>query len=236
MLWRLKLIFKDSFLNLSLLQKIEIYLIPPLLIVLIYININSTENENIITKESMNKKEISKYKQKINELKKKKQKDKVTQVQILKQYELLSTKLAVNITNISFQSKLLNIEFYSNYYNCMSFLKALEKMNKIISLIFKYENNKLYISSTFQSNNYNNIDINNYESDNNIANPFIIIKDKNTTNCISKAIIGEYVILGGSWYKVGDNYNKYKIYKIYNDYIELKDGEKITRLEIFNAK
>ncbi|MCK5294508.1 MAG: hypothetical protein KAJ49_07650 [Arcobacteraceae bacterium] len=227
--------FKYYFLNLSLFQKIEFYLIPLFIVIFVYLNIGDIVVEKNIKNEDIIVKEIESYQLKIKELNSVNKTKNTDQIQILKQYELLAQNLTINITNINFQTNNLYIEFNGKYLNSIGFLNIVEKMNKISFLNFSYENSILCIKAVFDSRDFNNINFDNIQTDNSVANPFIKIKDKNSTtiDSISKAIIGEYVILNGVWYKVGDNYQKYTIYKIYDNYIELKYGDKITKMEIF---
>ena len=226
--------FKYYYLNLSLFQKIEFYLIPLFILIFLYLNFDNTSVELSTKNEQIILQEIKKYKLKIKNTDKEHKIIKFNQIQILKQYELLSQKVDVDIINISFQGDNLYIDFSGKFINSINYLYISEKMNKIISVSFRYEKSKLYIKSIFNSKDFNNIDMENLNMVQNIANPFIKIKDKNSTRSSSKAIVGDYVIFDDIWYKAGDSYQKYIIYKIYDNYIELKYGEKIIKMEIFD--
>lgn len=223
--------FRLYYLNLSSLQKIELYLIPLFIIIFLYFNIEDKEIVENQNDRYIIEKEIKLYQQKIKDFKK--ENIPVTQIEILKQYESLSQYLKIDIIDINFNKNILKIECTGKYINSINFLSLVEKMNKILSFNCEYKENKLFINGLFDISRFTKIDIENIILDKNIANPFSTLKDKNITIDTSLAIIGDYVLIEGDWYKVGGKYRRYTIKKIYNDYIELEFGSEIKKMEIF---
>jgi hypothetical protein len=179
-------------------------------------------------------KEIRKYKTYINNAKNKK--EKINQVNILKIFELLSENLKINIQTYKFDKQNMDIKFQAKYKNAMNFLELLEKMAYINTLNMYYTKSILHVELSLDIKVSKNIDLSNITFEKNIANAFILSKEKNTTKIISKAIIGDNLILNDRWYKVGDRYKQYIIKKIAINFIELEYKNKIIKMEIFDGK
>ena len=179
--------------------------------------------------------QIQKYKSQITDIKNTENK-KIKQINILKIFELLSQNLNIKIQSFKFDQNILKINFNAKFKNCINFINVIEKMAAINSCIFEYEKSILYVDLILDIKKSKNIDIRNIGFEQNIANPFIFTKDKDKNAIISRAIIGEYLILNNKWYKVGDKYKKYIIKKIAINYIELQYKDKIIKMEIFDDK
>ena len=232
LVWILKLNFNDKFINLSKLQKIELYLLPILLIFLIYINIPTKKAPN--QNNHIKKQQIKIYQKKIKQLKDKK--IKYTKLQILQRYESLANKYNIEIKNINFTNKYTKLTFQGEYLNSITFFKILERLNDIISFDLTYTDHILTINTLIKTQTFQNLNIQT-TIDTNIANPFIKIGfEQNNTDIPSKAIIGNWVILDNHWYKLHDRYKKYIIKKIAKDYILLGFGTKTIKMEIFNEQ
>jgi len=221
---------KYKFNNLSFIQKIELYLIPLFIILFVFNNLptNSVSNNTNL--------EIRNYKNKIQHINHNKHYKKID---ILNQLEQIAHKLNINIIKIHFPNKFISITINGSTINQINFLYFSEKVLAINSYQFYYEQNTLNLIINFISDTFKPLDNINLIETIKIANNFTTLnRDFNTTFTSSKsqAIFGNFVLLDGQWYKKGDKYKKYIIYKIYNNYIELKEANKITKMELFNDK
>ncbi len=214
--------FKYYYNTLNLKQKIQLYLIPLLIGVFVYFNIpkSAISNTKIIPTKSI-----------------KIIKTKPNQLEILKILQTLEKQLDIQIFNYTFQNDKLKLQLETKYIKGIKFLYLIETISIIENLNLYYKNHMLYLSMilnfipTTKKQNFDTIHL-----DTNIANSFILSKEIVNNTLKSKAIIGDYLILNGKWYKVGDKYKQYTITKIEQKYIELKYKNSITTMEIFDEQ
>jgi hypothetical protein len=151
------------------------------------------------------------------------------QVVLSKLYEKVSKKFKVKIVYMKFHDKSVDLKTVGKFRDTMNYLIYLEKINKIIKLNLKYDNDLLFSSINLNLKKSKKLTRNIIYSAQNIKNPFI---EDITTNINSKAIIGNFVILDGIWYEKGDKYEKYTISDINKYSIKLvyKDEKKTIRI------
>jgi hypothetical protein len=224
--------FKYKFINLSLKDKILLYLLPILLLLFTYLNIDNSLPEKDI-KNTKIKVQIKKEQTKIKNLKTKQKK--FTKLDILKSYEKLAKSLEIDISNIEFTKNYIELDFQGEYKNTINFFYTIDRINNIVSFSLEYKDGKLFIKSLLKSKIFNDINSLSIAYENDIANPFVKLSiSKDNIYSKSKAIIGDWVMLDNDWYTIGDKYKKYIIKKIYKDYILLGFGTKTIKMEIFN--
>ena len=198
-------IYFDSF---SLKEKILLYLIP-LMIIALYLIYNPKKQIIIDNK--------------INNTK--------SQLEIIKYFEKRIKSNKINLESMNFTNNKLNLKIYSNINKIIKFINITYLEYEILSYHITESNKIIYLDISFYiSNNsyYKQRKIKKY----NLKNPFVKIKSRNTK--LTKAIIGEFVLIDNKWYKKGDSYKNKIINNIYKDKIELKQNNKISILRIFD--
>lgn len=209
----MKLKAKLYFENLALKQKIYLYMIPILIVLVYFINIpnksiyNNTKNK-VQHKKSKNQLEIIEYFEKI----------------------VKTNKLILN--SISFNNS-TDIRVNGNVNSIVKFINITNVEYKILSYTISLKNKKIYLDIKYDKNKVVYIKqkkINKYD----LKNPFI--KERKTKKKLSLAIIGQNVLINDKWYKQGDMYKNKRIIKIYKNKIELRDKDKISIIKIFDEK
>ena len=204
---------KLYFENLALKQKIYLYMIPILIVLVYFINVpnksiyNNTKNK-VQHKKSKNQLEIIEYFEKI----------------------VKTNKLILN--SISFNNS-TDIRVNGNVNSIVKFINITNVEYKILSYTISLKNKKIYLDIKYDKNKVVYIKqkkINKYD----LKNPFI--KERKTKKKLSLAIIGQNVLINDKWYKQGDMYKNKRIIKIYKNKIELRDKDKISIIKIFDEK
>ena len=201
-------IYFDSFTSR---EKIILYIIPIMIIVLYFMYkpkiIQKDYNNNIYNTNTKSQLEVINYFQKIIKLNK------------------------IDLISIGFNNNIINIKINSNINKIVKFINTTYLEYEIISYNISDKNKKIYLDITYNSTKqvyYEKRNISKYK----LRNPFIKIKSKN--NKLSKAIIGEYVLINNKWYKKGDKYKNKIITNIFKNEIELKNKNNISILKVFD--
>ena len=201
-------IYFDSFTNR---EKIILYIIPIMIIVLYFMykpkTIQKDYYNNIYNVNTKSQLEVINYFQKIIKLNK------------------------IDLISIAFNNNIINIKINSNINKIVKFINTTYLEYEIISYNISNKNKNIYLDITYNSTKqvyYEKNNISKYK----LKNPFIKIKSKNSK--LSKAIIGEYVLINNKWYKKGDNYKNKIITNIFKNEIELKDKNNISILKVFD--
>ena len=190
--------------NLDLKEKILLYILPLLLIY--FININYTKETNTYTKN-------------IN--------IKYNQVDILKYYDKNLEKLKIKKEKLYFIDNTIHLILYSKFNNLIKFINY--SKHKIIKYNFYKQNKRLYLDISLNTKQLITVNTNKYKY---FKDPFKLKKNKKRK--ISKAIIGQYVLLNKKWYKLNDTYKNSKIIQINKFSIVLKNKNKTFTMDIFD--
>jgi len=203
----------------------------PLILFLIFYTINTYIIQN---KHNNMAKQINIYKKSIIMLKNKHHK--INNIKIIKYIEQLATAFNITILNINIVNSSFNIQFQGKYKDVIQFLVNIENNMQITFLdICTTTESKTKIDGIFKiystklSQKFINI--------NNIPNPFhkkrtfqYINNDTITLKLI--AIFNKDVCINDKWYSSGDTIGKYKLEKIFKDYVILTYKKKTTILRI----
>ena len=222
--------FKLFFNNLSPIQQLQMYLMP--LLILVFVSINYKDIK-VLKKEENNhiNNEIKTYKNKLQVLKQKK-KSSLSKRGTINLYETIAKKLKINILNLEISKNLLTLQYKGKYKNSILYLKAIDKISKIKLFEIIYEDKFIIVNIQINIKYNTNINLDKKEQKENISNPFKGIKTTKVSK--AKAIIDNFVMLEGKWYKLNDKYKKATIIKITKNYIVLKNKDKTTILKVFN--
>ncbi|MGJ0366451.1 hypothetical protein [Aliarcobacter cryaerophilus] len=223
--------FKNSFENSSLKTKIELYLLPILLLFLLYVlfyNEKIEENQNVQNNELLNI-ENKKFTDSILELSNKIE-------DIAKSENLIIQKTQSSKEQIIIQLKgkrdyLLN--FLQKVEEINSFTKidflSLKKFEKEIYLIdIRVDVSKYYLKNKKVKDiiNIEQEDINETKEDE--YKEEIIVRPDFKIN----AIVGNNTFINGTWFELNDEVLGYKIETIASDYVILKNNKDIIKLEV----
>lgn len=228
----------NKFINLSLKTKIEFYLLPLLLLYLIYYSFQNLINSE--TDEIKNSVNISQFENK---------KFDGSFLELFNQIEKNAKDLNIQVKSLNNKKNIIDLKVYSKIIDIPRLIKRIENLNNFtnISSINIYDKNDLdfyLIDFTIDLNKYylkrieKEEDIKATEthekSDENKEIKISIIEEKITYEL--KAIIADYVLINDIWIKKNENLNNFKLIEINKDYVLLQNDEKILKLELANEE
>lgn len=223
--------FKNSFENSSLKTKIELYLLPILLLFLLYVlfyNEKIEENQNVQNSELLNI-ENKKFTDSILELSNKIE-------DIAKSENLIIQKTQSSKEQIIIQLK-------GKRDDLLKFLEKVEEINsftKIDFLSLKKFENEIYLIDV-------RVDVSKYYLKNKKVKDIINIEqeeinetkeDEHKEEIVVRpdfkinAIVGNNTFINDSWFELNDEVLGYKIETIASDYVILKNNKDIIKLEV----
>ena len=223
--------FKNSFENSSLKTKIELYLLPILLLFLFYVlfyNEKIEENQNVQNSELLNI-ENKKFTDSILELS-----NKIEDI-------AKSENLIIQKTQSSKEQIIIQLKGKRDYL--LNFLQKVEEINSFTKIDFlslkKFENDiylidvRVDVSKYYLKNkkvkdiiNIEQEEINGTKEDE--YKEEIIVRPDFKIN----AIVGNNTFINGSWFELNDEVLGYKIETIASDYVILKNNKDIIKLEV----
>ncbi|WNL28719.1 hypothetical protein QUR76_03110 [Arcobacter cryaerophilus gv. pseudocryaerophilus] len=223
--------FKNSFENSSLKTKIELYLLPILLLFFCYVlfyNEKIEENQNVQNSELLNI-ENKKFTDSILELS-----NKIEDI-------AKSENLIIQKTQISKEQIIIQLKGKRDYL--LNFLEKVEEINRFTKIDFlslkKFENEIYLIDVT--------VDVSKYYLKNKKVKDIINIEqeeinqtkeDEHKEEIIVRpdfkinAIVGNNTFINDSWFELNDEVLGYKIETIANDYVILQNNKDIIKLEV----
>ena len=228
----------NKFINLSLKTKIEFYLLPLLLLYLIYYSFQNLINSE--TDEIKNSVNISQFENK---------KFDGSFLELFNQIEKNAKDLNIQVKSLNNKKNIIDLKVYSKIIDIPRLIKRIENLNNFtnISSINIYDKNDLdfyLIDFTIDLNKYylkrieKDEDIKATEtqekSDEIKEIKIPIIEEKITYEL--KAIIADYVLINDIWIKKNENLNDFKLIEINKDYVLLQNDEKILKLELANEE
>lgn len=223
--------FKNSFENSSLKTKIELYLLPILLLFLFYVlfyNEKIEENQNVQNSELLNI-ENKKFTDSILELS-----NKIEDI-------AKSENLIIQKTQSSKEQIIIQLKGKRDYL--LNFLQKVEEINsftKIDFLSLKKFEKEIYLIDV-------RVDVSKYYLKNKKVKDIINIEqeeingtkeDEHKEEIIVRpdfkinAIVGNNTFINGSWFELNDEVLGYKIETIASDYVILKNNKDIIKLEV----
>ena len=223
--------FKNSFENSSLKTKIELYLLPILLLFLFYVlfyNEKIEENQNVQNSELLNI-ENKKFTDSILELS-----NKIEDI-------AKSENLIIQKTQSSKEQIIIQLKGKRDYL--LKFLEKVEEINsftKIDFLSLKKFENEIYLIDV-------RVDVSKYYLKNKKVKDIINIEqeeingtkeDEHKEEIIVRpdfkinAIVGNNTFINDSWFELNDEVLGYKIETIASDYVILKKNKDIIKLEV----
>ena len=218
--------FKNSFENSSLKTKIELYLLPILLLFLLYVlfyNEKIEENQNVQNSELLNI-ENKKFTDSILELS-----NKIEDI-------AKSENLIIQKTQSSKEQIIIQLKGKRDYL--LNFLQKVEEINsftKIDFLSLKKFGNEIYLIDV-------RVDVSKYYLKNKKAKDIINIEQENINETKEEivvrpdfkinAIVGNNTFINDSWFELNDEVLGYKIETIASDYVILKNNKDIIKLEV----
>lgn len=223
--------FKNSFENSSLKTKIELYLLPILLLFLLYVlfyNEKIEENQNVQNSELLNI-ENKKFTDSILELSNK--------------IEDIAKSENLIIQKTQSQKEHIIVQLRGKRDDLLRFLEKVEEINsftKIDFLSLKKFENEIYLIDI-------RVDVSKYYLKNKKVKDIINIEqeeingtkeDEHKEEIIVRpdfkinAIVGNNTFINGTWFELNDEVLGYKIETIASDYVILKNNKDIIKLEV----
>ena len=223
--------FKNSFENSSLKTKIELYLLPILLLFLLYVlfyNEKIEENQNVQNSELLNI-ENKKFTDSILELS-----NKIEDI-------AKSENLIIQKTQSSKEQIIIQLKGKRDYL--LKFLEKVEEINsftKIDFLSLKKFENEIYLIDV-------RVDVSKYYLKNKKVKDIINIEQEEINGTKEdeykeeiivrpdfkiNAIVGNNTFINGTWFELNDEVLGYKIETIASDYVILKNNKDIIKLEV----
>ena len=223
--------FKNSFENSSLKTKIELYLLPILLLFLFYVlfyNEKIEENQNVQNSELLNI-ENKKFTDSILELS-----NKIEDI-------AKSENLIIQKTQSSKEQIIIQLKGKRDYL--LNFLQKVEEINsftKIDFLSLKKFENEIYLIDV-------RVDVSKYYLKNKKVKDIINIEQEEINGAKDdeykeeiivrpdfkiNAIVGNNTFINGTWFELNDEVLGYKIETIASDYVILKNNKDIIKLEV----
>ncbi|MCT7517083.1 hypothetical protein [Aliarcobacter cryaerophilus] len=223
--------FKNSFENSSLKTKIELYILPILLLFLFYVlfyNEKIEENQNVQNSELLNI-ENKKFTDSILELS-----NKIEDI-------AKSENLIIQKTQSSKEQIIIQLKGKRDYL--LNFLQKVEEINsftKIDFLSLKKFEKEIYLIDV-------RVDVSKYYLKNKKVKDIISIEqeeingtkeDEHKEEIIVRpdfkinAIVGNNTFINGTWFELNDEVLGYKIETIASDYVILKNNKDIIKLEV----
>ena len=223
--------FKNSFENSSLKTKIELYLLPILLLFLLYVlfyNEKIEENQNVQNSELLNI-ENKKFTDSILELSNKIEDIAKSENLIIQKTQSSKEQIIIQLKGkrdylLNFLQKVKEI----NSFTKIDFL-SLKKFEKEIYLIdVRVDVSKYYLKNKKVKDiiNIEQEEINGTKEDEHKEE--IIVRPDFKIN----AIVGNNTFINGSWFELNDEVLGYKIETIASDYVILKNNKDIIKLEV----
>ena len=223
--------FKNSFENSSLKTKIELYLLPILLLFLFYVlfyNEKIEENQNVQNSELLNI-ENKKFTDSILELS-----NKIEDI-------AKSENLIIQKTQSSKEQIIIQLKGKRDYL--LNFLQKVEEINsftKIDFLSLKKFEKEIYLIDV-------RVDVSKYYLKNKKVKDIISIEQEEINGTKEdeykeeiivrpdfkiNAIVGNNTFINGTWFELNDEVLGYKIETIASDYVILKNNKDIIKLEV----
>lgn len=204
---------EDSFESLSLRVKIELFLLPLLMVLfLIYILHENNDMQKFHT--NVDVLEIDDIQ--MNE----------SFVNILKNIESFAKENSIHLENISNSSTSIKIEANSNPKNRIVFLYFLENYNSFSKLkSLEIVDDKLLVEIIF--NKF-------YKKDRvDLSDSLNFFEEEANLIYRLEAIVGEKVFINGSWFKVDDKIGALKVYEVNSKSVVLKNSYKTVVLRLY---
>lgn len=228
----------NYFEKLSGFQKIEIYLIPIIVALLLMYNFPISKKEPVLNIKTVNQDAY------FYEIKKQKILNKINgshNIKIAKDLQSYAQKIDIKITSFKVTKNNISLETEGSLKSILNFLNFSENYNDITKIenviITKTDNTniiKTVLNLSFAQVIRTGINENLENRINNISNPFIT-KVENPKPKLY-AIVNEYVLINNRWLKQNDIFDGYKILKINIDSVELESDANVFKVWLFDEK
>ena len=223
--------FKNSFENSSLKTKIELYLLPILLLFLLYVlfyNEKIEENQNVQNSELLNI-ENKKFTDSILELSNKIEDIAKSENLIIQKTQSSKEQIIIQLKGkrddlLKFLEKVEEI----NSFTKIDFLSLKKFENEIYLIDVRVDVSKYYLKNKKVKDiiNIEQEDINETKDDE--YKEEIIVRPDFKIN----AIVGNNTFINDAWFELNDEVLGYKIETIASDYVILKNNKDIIKLEV----
>ncbi len=153
-------------------------------------------------------------------------------ITMIKYIENSANNFNIKVINLKINKPFFNIHVVGEYDGIINFMFNIENSLEVKSFEIFQDNEKNivlkgnYKLTTLQPNNQ-------YKSIKDIPNPFNKKRLNKKDKLILQAVIGSHICINDKWYKKDDIVRKYKITKVYKDYVELSNKDKVIELKLY---
>ena len=205
----------NSFLNAKFKTKVELYILPLLVIYIIFYFTSSSSQieKNIPIKIDLS---IKKFNDSFLEL--------------FSKIELIAKRNNIKIISLNNKNKIVSITGKSSILNLEKFINRLESINNFTNL------NLLKIDKIEKSNTYNfelNLSLEKYF----IKNKKSIVKEEKQVKTFKlSAIVSDHAFIDEKWLKKDEIIENYKLMEIQKNYVILQNKKEILKIELKNDR
>ena len=207
---------EDSFNSFNLRMKIELFILPLLILGgLAFLITKPTMKKSYNKTDMFSKIQTLQMNEKI--------------VNVIKNIENYANENSIKIKSMSSSKKNIKIELYANKKEQIRFIKFLEDYNsfsKIKTLFIKQKDLSLELS-------FKKIYL---KEQIDLENRIAKLEEKNDINLKLQAIVGEKVLINDKWLEINSIFNEYELIKINTNSVFLDNGFEIIELNIYKNK
>ena len=228
----------NYFEKLGTFQKIEMYLIPIIIALLLIYNYPLLQKKMITDMQNINQ-DVYSYEIKKQKLLKKI--NSVHNIKVVKDIQNYAKELNLKITALKVIEKNISLEVQGKLKSIMNFLYFTENYNDFTKvenfMMTKLDNTnevKVFLNLSFGKIIRTKSNEELVNKINNINNPFV----RKTQNPKPKlyAIVNDHVLINNKWLKQNDSFDGFVVFKIHLDFVELESNGNVFKIGLFSDK
>lgn len=221
--------FNNNFLKSSKKTKIELYVLPLLIYLLLYLFLlEKDKNEEVEISSKLNYEEF--YNKKFES----------SFLELFSSLEKLAKKYEISILKNEKNENIILLKAVGNKQSIFDFIKDIENLNNFTKIDFlnmnKNEETKIYtFELKINLNKYYIKNLKNIEYEKNHEKVFVTQNSQNKEFKIN-AIVDDYAFINETWIKKNEKIENYKLIKINRDFVVLSNELNEIKLELLNEE
>lgn len=221
--------FNNNFLKSSKKTKIELYVLPLLIYLLLYLFfLEKGKNKDVEISSKLNYEEF--YNKKFES----------SFLELFSSLEKLAKKYEISILKNEKNENIILLKAVGNKQSIFDFIKDIENLNNFTKIDFlnmnKNEETKIYtFELKINLNKYYIKNLKNIEYEKNHEKVFVTQNNQNKEFKIN-AIVDDYAFINETWIKKNEKIENYKLIKINRDFVVLSNELNEIKLELLNEE
>lgn len=221
--------FNNNFLKSSKKTKIELYVLPLLIYLLLYLFLlEKDKNKDVEISSKLNYEEF--YNKKFES----------SFLELFSSLEKLAKKYEISILKNEKNENIILLKAVGNKQSIFDFIKDIENLNNFTKIDFlnmnKNEETKIYtFELKINLNKYYIKNLKNIEYEKNHEKVFVTQNSQNKEFKIN-AIVDDYAFINETWIKKNEKIENYKLIKINRDFVVLSNELNEIKLELLNEE